>query len=73
MNEQTNGFSTTQATNLTAIVGVLVMILNHFKINIGSDDIMAFVGSVMTIGGIFANYFHRYQKGDLTLGGFRKF
>lgn len=65
-------FSTTQATNLTALVGVIVMILNHFNINIGSEELMAVIGAGMTIFGIVMNWYHRFSKGDLTLGGFRR-
>ena len=65
-------YSTTQTTNLTAIVGVIVMILNHFNINIGSEEIMGIIGAVITIVSIVTNFIHRYQKGDLTVAGFRK-
>lgn len=65
-------YSTTQTTNLTAIVGVLVLILNHFNINIGSEELMALIGAILSVGGIVMNWIHRYKKGDLTLGGFKK-
>jgi len=64
--------STTQTTNYTAIVGVIVLILNHFKINIGSDEIMTLIGGAMAIGGVLTNFWHRYQKGDITFAGVRK-
>ncbi len=67
-----DNFSTTQTTNLTAIAGVIVLILNHFKVNIGSDEVMTILGSVLAVGGVIANWIHRYQKGDLTVAGFRK-
>lgn len=65
-------YSTTQATNITAIAGVTVLVLNHFHVNIGTDDISAIIGAGLTIIGIIMNWVHRYQKGDLTVGGFRK-
>jgi hypothetical protein len=65
-------YSTTQSTNITAIVGVIVLILNHFKVNIAADEIMAIIGGILAVGGVVLNWVHRYQKGDLTLGGFRK-
>jgi hypothetical protein len=65
-------YSVTQTTNLTAIIGVIVMILNHFKINIGSEELTALIGAGITIFSIVANFINRYKKGDLTLGGFRK-
>ena len=65
-------FSTTQASNLTAVVGVLVLILNYFKINIGSDELMALVGASITLASIVVNFVNRYKEGDLTVSGFRK-
>lgn len=65
-------YSQTQLSNLTSLAGVIVLILNHFKINIGTDDITAFLGAAVTLGGLVWGWFHRYQKGDLTVAGFRK-
>lgn len=65
-------FSTTQATNIASIVGVLVLILNHFKINIGSDELTAIIGGVLSVFGVLSNWYHRYNKGDITLGGWKK-
>lgn len=67
-----NTYSTTQSTNIAAIVGVLILILNHFHINIGSEELTSFIGAVIAIAGIIANWIHRYQKGDLTATGFKK-
>lgn len=67
-----DNYSTTQATNLAAIAGVIVLLLNHFKINIASDEVTMLLGAVLAIGSIANNWYHRFQKGDLTLGGFRK-
>lgn len=61
--------SETQKTNYTAIIGVIVLILNHFNVNIGSDEIMALIGGVLAVYGIVANWYHRYQKGDITFAG----
>ena len=69
MNEN---FSTTQATNIASLAGVIVLILGYFKIDIGAGEIQAIFGAALTLYGIGANWYHRYKKGDLTLGGFRK-
>ena len=66
-------YSTTQSTNIASIVGVIVLILNHFKINIGSEELTTLIGGGLAVFGIIANFWHRYQKGDLTLGGFKKY
>jgi hypothetical protein len=65
-------YSSTQANNLTAIVGVIVLILNQFNINIGSEELMAVIGGLLSVIGIANNWIKRYKRGDLTLGGFRK-
>lgn len=67
-----NSYSTTQATNLVAIAGVIGLILNHFHINIGNDEIMALLSGVVAVVGILANWIHRYKKGDITVGGMKK-
>lgn len=67
-----NNISVTQQTNYASIVGVLVLILNHFNVNIGNDEIMTVLGGVLAIGGIISNWYHRYQKGDLLVSGVRK-
>jgi hypothetical protein len=66
-----NGYSLTQTTNLTAIVGVIVLILNQFKISIGNEELATLIGAGITIVSIVLNFRNRYKKGDLTLGGKR--
>lgn len=65
-------FSTTQATNIASLVGVAMIILNYFKINITSEELQTFLGAGIALVGVISNFVHRYQQGDLTLGGFRK-
>lgn len=65
-------FSTTQASNIAAIAGFVVLILNHFNINIGSDEVSMFIGGVFAVAGVIVNWVNRYKKGDLTVAGFRK-
>lgn len=64
-------YSTTQSTNLVAIVGVIVMVLNHYNINIASEEVSAVIGAGITIVGILANWYHRFSKGDVTALGKR--
>ena len=64
-------YSTTQATNLLTIAGVISMLLSHFHISIGSDEISLFLGAVISVIGFIMGWIHRYKQGDLTLGGFR--
>lgn len=65
-------YSTTQAANLSAILGVVMILLNYFKINIAQEELQALIGGVLAVGGILLNWYHRWSKGDLKLSGFRK-
>lgn len=65
-------YSTTQATNLASIVGVIVLVLNHFNIDIGTEELSTLAGAGLAIFGVISNWIHRYKKGDITVGGFRK-
>lgn len=62
-------FSVTQTTNYASALGIIVLILQHFHINIASDEITTLVGGVLSAGGVISNWYHRYQKGDLTATG----
>lgn len=64
--------STTQTTNYVAIAGLIVMILNHFGIQVANEEVTSIVGAVLTLTGILWNFFHRYSYGDLNLVGTRK-
>lgn len=65
-------YSTTQASNIVSIVGVLTFILPKFGISVSSEDLTQVVGALIVLGGIVWNWIHRYNEGDITLGGFRK-
>lgn len=67
-----NNFSTTQANNIAMFCGIAAMILAKFKINIGSEELQMTVGLIVALGANIMAYVHRYKKGDLTLGGWRK-
>lgn len=70
---ENSNYSVTQTTNLTAIIGVIVMVLNHFNINIGSEELTAVAGALITVFSIFFNWYNRFLKGDVTVGGKRKY
>ena len=65
-------YSITQATNLASLAGTIALILSLMKINIASEEIQTVIGAVLALYGIGSNWYHRYKKGDLTLGGFKK-
>lgn len=65
-------YSTTQAANITALAAIIVLIAKHFKFDLAQEDIVGVISAIAGVVAIVANYIHRYKKGDLTLGGFRK-
>lgn len=65
-------FSVTQAGNITALIGVLSLLANVFKLNIAREEIEAVVGAVAAIVGIAVSFYGRYRQGDLKVSGFRK-
>ena len=65
-------YSTTQTANIVALAGFLVIVLNHFKINITTEEIQAFLGAGLILGGLIWSWVSRYRKGNLTLVGKRK-
>jgi len=69
MNE--SKFSLTQSGNLTALVGLIVMLLKLFNVNIAETEIQSFIGAFVVIVGIIISWIGRYRKGDLKLSGFR--
>jgi len=66
-------YSTTQATNIASIVGVIMLVLNHYNINITGEELTAIIGGILSVGGVLMNWYNRFQKGDLTPLGFRKY
>lgn len=65
-------YSTTQATNLVSLAGVIAMILAYCKIGINTDEVQLFLGATVTIIGLAHNWYNRYKQGDITVAGFRK-
>jgi hypothetical protein len=65
-------YSVTQAANITAFAGFLILILNRFGITIVQADLELLIGALLTAGGIIKNYSHRFSRGDLSVSGFRK-
>lgn len=67
-------YSSTQASNIVSIVGVLTFILPKLGIvNINNEELNQFVSALIVLGGVVWNWIHRYNQGDLTFGGFRKY
>ena len=65
-------YSTTQASNIGAFVGVIILILAQFNIEIGTEELTTLIGASISVIAIISNWIHRYKKGDITLGGVKK-
>jgi len=65
-------FSKTQSKNLIALAGLIAIALNHFKIGIASEELVALFGAFAVGYKIVSSWINRYRKGDLTIAGFRK-
>lgn len=68
--------SFTQQTNFVALAGIITLLLNSllkkYGIVVAESDVVNLIGALVTLGGIVANYIHRYNKGDVTSTGKRK-
>jgi len=53
-------------------VTILGFILNLLNINIGTEELTAFVQAILQIVGLVMAWYGRYRIGDLTVGGFKK-
>ncbi len=63
--------STTQQTNYLGLAGALVVVLGYFKIQININDLAMLIGACATILAFILNFYHRYQKGDISALGIR--
>ena len=64
--------SQTQVSNFAVLAGVIVMIAQKFGVVLENDQVLFIVASLWTLGFTAYNYWQRFKKGDLTLGGVRK-
>lgn len=65
-------YSTTQASNIAVLAGAIALVLSRFHVSIGSEDIQILLSAILIVGGVLVNWYQRYKRGDLTVGGFRK-
>ena len=61
--------SQTQVANISALVGLLVIVAQQLGIVLDSSKTTFILGAVWSVGSIVYNYYQRYSKGDLTLAG----
>lgn len=55
-----------------ALVGVIMMILRHFRIGISENEIIAVLSGLIAVGGIVWEWYRGWKNGTLTPLGGRK-
>jgi hypothetical protein len=70
-------FSTTQATNISAFAGAILVVINfvaNLKAGIPLDQsgLETFIGASIVIVATITSFVNRYNKGDITPVGTRK-
>lgn len=53
--------------------GLVSIILAKFGISIGSDELQGTVGMILALIANILQYKHRFNKGDVTLAGLKKY
>ena len=67
-----NKLSQTQLSNFLTAGGILVFLLAQMGIVFPAENAAYVLYALWSLGWTIYNFYQRYQKGDLTLGGFRK-
>lgn len=62
-------FSATQAANITAFAGIIVMIASKLGFEASTEDVVLVIGAAVSIWGVARSYWNRYKKGDVTRMG----
>ena len=63
-------YSTEQAAHIAVVIG---FILGFFKIKIATEELTAFISALLIVGGSLYGWIRRYQRGGLTIGGWRRY
>jgi len=64
--------SQTQVSNYISVAGLIVIVCNQFGFVLEQNQVAFVLASVGVLIANGYNFFQRFKKGDLTLGGFRK-
>lgn len=66
------GYSKTQLSNIMAIAGLVVLVANQLGIVLDKDSVAFGIAAIWSLAWTAYNYWQRFSKGDLTIGGFRR-
>ena len=64
--------SQTQLSNLSSLVGILVIVAQQFGVVLDPNKTVFVIASLWSLGWTAYSYWQRYQKGDVNLIGARK-
>lgn len=65
-------YSQTQLSNIMTAAGILTMVFAKFGLDVDQSTLAFVIGAIFSVGFTAYNYYQRYKKGDITLGGFKK-
>jgi hypothetical protein len=64
-------YSSTYASQISSLVGLLGLILPHFHILVSQSDLQTGLSAAFVLGGIIVALYQRYKKGGVTVLGFK--
>jgi hypothetical protein len=64
-------YSTTYASQISSLVGLLGLILPRFHVIVSASDLETGISAAFVLGGIIVTLIQRYKKGGVTPLGFR--
>ena len=65
-------YSKTQAGNLAVIIGMIMLVLKYFQVEIAEEEIQTLIGGGLAIVGVLVSWYGRWKVGDLKFLGGRK-
>ena len=67
-----NSLSQTQLANLSTLAGLTVIVANQAGFILDNNNVAFILAAIWTLASTAYNFYQRYRKGDITLGGVRK-
>lgn len=69
--DNTSTYSLTQAGNLTAIAGAIVIVLKLVGVDVPAEDVATVLAAIAIIAGPIISWIGRYRQGDVSVAGFK--
>lgn len=61
-----NNISVTQASNYTALAGMVVIVLKYFGVDVPAESVVVVIAGLATLVGIVTSIVNRQSKGDMA-------